>query len=44
MIKVAITGNDPPPPMIFNVLTYIFLGIVFITAGRQFARPSCRAQ
>jgi hypothetical protein len=36
LIKVAITGDDPPAPMIFIVLTYIFLGIAFVTAGRSF--------
>jgi hypothetical protein len=33
LIKVAITGGDPPPLMIFVALTFIFLGIVFIIAG-----------
>jgi hypothetical protein len=39
LIRVAITGDDPPPPMIFITLTYIFLGIAFITAGRSRAFP-----
>lgn len=34
LIKVAVTGDDPPAPMIFIVLTYIFLGLVFITAAK----------
>ncbi len=38
LVKVAITGNDQPPPMIFIVLTYVFLGIVIITTVRSIAR------
>ena len=39
LIRVAITGDDPPSPMIFITLTYIFLGIAFITAGRSRTFP-----
>lgn len=34
LLRVALTGDDPPPPMIFIVLTLIFIGLAFITAGR----------
>ena len=34
LIKVAMTGDDPPPTTIFVVLSYIFLGLVFRTLGR----------
>jgi hypothetical protein len=39
LIRVTITGDDAPPPMIFITLTYIFLGIAFITAGRSRTFP-----
>jgi hypothetical protein len=39
LIRVAIIGDDPPSPMIFITLTYVFLGIVFITAGRSHTFP-----
>jgi hypothetical protein len=35
LLKVAITGNDPPAHMTFIVLTYVFLGIAFTAAGRS---------
>jgi hypothetical protein len=34
LIKVALTGADPAPPMIFIVLTFIFFGSAFTTAAR----------
>ena len=41
LIKVVMTGQDPPTPIIFVVLTYIFLGLAFMTAGKPitFFRP-----
>jgi succinate-acetate transporter protein len=36
-IKMAITGADPPPPMMFIALTFLFLGLVFTTTGRPIA-------
>jgi len=42
LIKVAITGNNSPPPVTFIVMTYIFLGNVFITTGRSIALRSLR--
>jgi hypothetical protein len=39
LLRVAITGDDPSSPMIFITLTYIFLGIAFITAGRSRTFP-----
>jgi hypothetical protein len=35
LIRTAITDGNPPPVMIFIVLTYIFLGLAFTTAGRS---------
>lgn len=34
-LGVALTGEDPPPSMIFNVLTLVAIGLAFITLGRQ---------
>ena len=42
LIRVAITGDNPPTPMIFIVLTYLFLGFTFITAGRSLTFPRFR--
>jgi hypothetical protein len=42
LIRVAITGNDPPPVMIFIVLTYVFLGLVFGAAARSITFPRLR--
>jgi hypothetical protein len=39
LVRVAITGSDPPSPMIFIVLTYVYLGLAFTTAGRSGAFP-----
>jgi hypothetical protein len=39
LIRVAMIGNDPPPPMIFIVLTYVFLGFAFVTAARSLPLP-----
>jgi len=41
LLKVALTGDDPPSPMIFIVLTLLFVGLAFMTAARPlaFARP-----
>ena len=35
LIRMALTGGNPPPLMIFIVLTYVFLGLAFTTAGRS---------
>jgi hypothetical protein len=35
LIRTAVTGGTPPPLMIFIVLTYVFLGLAFTTAGRS---------
>jgi hypothetical protein len=43
LLKVALTGNDPPPPMIFIQLMLIFMGLAFMTAGRPFV-PARRQQ
>jgi hypothetical protein len=37
IIKVAITGDEAPSPMIFVVLSTMFLGLAFINAGRSTA-------
>jgi hypothetical protein len=37
LLKVALTGDDPPSPMIFIVLTLLFVGLAFITAGGPLA-------
>ena len=42
LLRVAITGDDPPSPMIFITLTYIFLGIAFITDGCKCVRRDTR--
>jgi hypothetical protein len=34
LLKVALTGDNPPSPMIFIVLTLLFVGLAFITASR----------
>jgi len=39
LVRMAITGSDPPSPMIFIVLTYVYLGLAFTAAGRSGARP-----
>ncbi|MGO9049580.1 MAG: hypothetical protein ACLQFW_22320 [Xanthobacteraceae bacterium] len=39
LVRVAITGSDPPSPMIFIVLTYVYLGLAFTTAGRPGTFP-----
>jgi len=44
LLKVALTGNDPPPPMIFIVLTLLFVGLAFITAGRPLLFAGARRQ
>jgi uncharacterized RDD family membrane protein YckC len=35
LIRVALTGADPAPPIIFIVLTFIYFGSAFTTAGRS---------
>ena len=35
LIRTIITGGEPPALMIFIVLTYVFLGLAFTTAGRS---------
>jgi lipopolysaccharide export LptBFGC system permease protein LptF len=37
--RVAITGTDPPSPMLFIVLTFVFLSIAFSSAGRGYTFP-----
>jgi dipeptide/tripeptide permease len=37
IVKVAITGDEAPSPMLFVVLGYMFLGLAFIHAGRSTA-------
>jgi hypothetical protein len=37
IIKVAITGDEAPSPMLFVVLGYMLLGLAFIHAGRSTA-------
>jgi hypothetical protein len=44
LLKVALTGDDPPPPMTFIVLTLLFVGLAFITAGRPLALARPRSQ
>ncbi len=44
LLKVALTGDDPPSPMIFIVLTLLFVGLAFITAARPLAFASPRQQ
>jgi len=39
LARVAITGSDPPSPMIFIVLTYIYLRFAFTAAGRSRVFP-----
>jgi hypothetical protein len=34
LTRVAITGEDPPFPMLFLVLTYLFAGLAFTSIGR----------
>ncbi len=34
-IKMAITGADPSPTMLFISLTFLFLGLAFSNAGRS---------
>jgi hypothetical protein len=33
-IGMAKTGADPSPPMLFIMLTFVFLGLVFSSVGR----------
>ena len=35
LIRMAMTGDNPPALMIFIVLAYVFLGLTFTTAGRS---------
>jgi len=44
LLKVALTGDNPPSPMIFIVLTLLFVGLAFITAGRPLAFARSRRQ
>lgn len=44
LAKVALTGDDPPSPMIFIALTFLFVGLAFITAARPLAFARSRAQ
>ena len=44
LLKVALTGDNPPSPMIFIVLTLLFVGLAFITAGRPLALARSRRQ
>jgi Na+/citrate or Na+/malate symporter len=44
LLKVALTGNDPPSPMIFIILTLLFVGLAFVTAGRPLAFARFRRQ
>ena len=44
LIKVALTGADPAPPMIFIVLTFMFFGSAFTTAARPLALPWFRSR
>lgn len=37
--RVAMTGADPASPMIFVVLTFVFLSIAFNAAGRGYSFP-----
>jgi hypothetical protein len=37
--KVAMTGDDPPPAMIFIALTLSIVGVAFTTVGRLLAQP-----
>jgi len=42
IVKVAITGEEAPSPMLFVVLSTMFLGLAFIRAGRSTtSRWSC---
>ncbi len=34
LIRMAATGGDPPSPMVFIVLTYLYLGFAFTAAAR----------
>ncbi len=44
LLRVALTGDDPPSPTIFIVLTLLFIGLAFITAGRPLAFARSRKQ
>jgi len=44
IIRVAITGEEAPSPMLFVVLGCMFLGLAFIRAGRSTAFHWSRAQ
>jgi anti-sigma-K factor RskA len=35
LARVAMTGADPAAPMLFIVLTFVFLSIAFSSAGRS---------
>lgn len=39
LTRVAATGADPASPMIFIVLTFVFLSIAFNAAGRGYSFP-----
>jgi hypothetical protein len=44
LFKVALTGDNPPSPMLFIVLTLLFVGLAFMTAGRQLTFARSRSQ
>ena len=37
--RVVMTGADPASPMLFIVLTFVFLSIAFNSAGRGYGFP-----
>jgi hypothetical protein len=36
LLSAALTGSTLPPPMLFIVLTFVFIGLAFTCAGRGY--------
>jgi len=36
LLRAALTASELPPSMLFTVLTFLFIGLAFTTAGRGY--------
>jgi uncharacterized membrane protein len=36
LLRAALTATELPPPMLFTVLTFLFIGLAFTFAGRGY--------
>jgi hypothetical protein len=42
-VRVALTGDDPPPPMLFIALTSMYIGLAFSFVSHRTAIPETRS-